>query len=129
MCRLSETMNWPRGNTDARAHLSISEYDQSVHEEAEGQEKQGAGLGGRRGHLSTVKGLVGGVIVVEEAHVDEVDKQAGGILGGEGVIGRPLVEDQQDEVAKQAGHEHDLWDEAQEDVQGLLEVPGGYKNR
>lgn len=52
-----------------------------------------------------------------------MDKQAGSILGVKGVIGCPLVEDQQDEVAKQAGHKDDLWDEAQEDVQWLLEVP------
>lgn len=45
------------------------------------------------------------------------------MLGGESIIGRPLVEDQQSEVAKQARHEDDLWNEAQEDVQGLLEVP------
>ena len=74
-------------------------------------------------YLSPVQGLVGGVVVVEEAHVDEVDEQAGRLLGGEGVVGRPLVEDQQNQVPKQAGHEHDLWDEAQEDVQRLLEVP------
>lgn len=52
-----------------------------------------------------------------------MDEQAGCILGGEGIISRPLVEDQQDQIAKQAGHEDDLWDEAQEDVQWLLEVP------
>lgn len=79
--------------------------------------------GGGKEHLSPVEGFVGWVIVVEEAHVDEVDEQAGSILGGESIISRPLVEDQQDEVTKQAGHEDDLWDEAQEDVQGLFEVP------
>lgn len=31
-------------------------------------------------HLSWVEGLVRGVIVVEETHVDKVNKQAGGIL-------------------------------------------------
>jgi hypothetical protein len=74
-------------------------------------------------HLSPVQRLVGGVVVVEQTHVDEVDKQAGRVLGAEHVVGRPLVEDQQHQVAEQAGHEHDLGDEAQEDVQGLLEVP------
>lgn len=45
------------------------------------------------------------------------------MLGGEGIIGCPLVEDQQNKVAKQARHEDNLWNEAQEDVQRLLEVP------
>lgn len=52
-----------------------------------------------------------------------MDKQAGSILGGHGVIGCPLVEDQEDEVAKQARHKDNLWDETQEDVQWFLEVP------
>lgn len=58
-----------------------------------------------------------------------MDEQAGRVLGGEGVIGCPLVEDQQNEVAKQARHKNNLWDEAQEDVQRLLEVPAvqGYQ--
>lgn len=81
----------------------------------------------REGHLSPVEGLVCGVTVVEETHVDEVDEQAGGILGAVGVIGGPLVEDEQDEVAEQAGHEDDLWDEAQEDVQRLPEVAAGQR--
>lgn len=84
-------------------------------------EKQRGGWG--REHLSPVEGLVGGVIVVEETHVDEVDEQAGSILGGVGIISCPLVKDQQDEVAKQARHEDDLWDEPQKDVQWLFEVP------
>lgn len=92
---------------------------------------EGGGWGRQRvsegGHLSPVQGLVGGVAVVEETHVDEVDEEARGVLGGEGVVRRPLVEDQQDQVAEQAGHEDDLRDEAQEDVQGLLEVPGATK--
>ena len=45
-----------------------------------------------------------------------MDEQAGSILGGGSIIGRPFEEDQQDEVAKKAEHEDDLWDEAQEDV-------------
>lgn len=52
-----------------------------------------------------------------------MDEQTGSILGCESVIGCPLVEDQQNEVTKQGGHEDDLWDEAQEDVQRLLEIP------
>lgn len=79
-------------------------------------------------HLSPVEGLVGGVIVVEQTHVDEVDQQARSVLGGVGIICCPLVEDQQDEVPKQARHENDLWDEAQKDVERFLEVPVG-RNR
>lgn len=79
---------------------------------------------GERGeHLSHVERLICGVAIVEETHVDEVDEQAGSVSGGLGVVGRPLVEDQQDQVAKEAGHEDDFWDEAQEDVQRLLEIP------
>lgn len=51
-----------------------------------------------------------------------MDEQAGSVLGRGSIVGRPLVEDQQDQVAKEGGHEDDLWDEAQEDVQWLLEV-------
>lgn len=47
-----------------------------------------------REHLSTVEGYAGGIIVVEETHVDEVDEQAGSFLGRMGIICCPLVEDQ-----------------------------------
>lgn len=90
-------------------------------ERQEDGKSRGVDEGGE--HLSPVQGLVGGVIVVEETHVYEVDEQAGSILGGEGVICRPLVEDQQDKVSKQAGHEDNLWDESKKDVEWLLEVP------
>ena len=76
-------------------------------------------------HLSFVEGLVSGVAVVEEAHVDEGDEQTGRILRGDGIVRSPLVEDKQDQVAKKGAHEDNLGDEAQKDVQGLLEVPGG----
>ena len=89
--------------------------------EAGSWEKQRDGCG--REHLSPVQGLVGRVIVVKETHVDEVDEQTGSVLGSKGVICRPLVEDQQGKVSKQAEHEDDLWDEPQKDVQWLLEVP------
>lgn len=56
-----------------------------------------------------------------------MDEQTGCILGGFGIIGSPFVEDQEDKVAKQAAHEDNFWDEAQEDVQWLLEVPGQKK--
>lgn len=76
-----------------------------------------------REHLSPVEGLVGGIIVVEETHVDKVDEQAGSLLRRKSIVCCPLVEDQQDKVTKQARHEDNLWDEAQKDVQWLLEVP------
>ena len=74
-------------------------------------------------HLSCIEGCAIGVTVIEETHVDELDQKAGSIFGGVGVIGCPLVENQQDKVAKQTRHENDLWNEAQEDVQRFLEVP------
>lgn len=52
-----------------------------------------------------------------------MDEQAWGVFRGEGIICGPLVEDEQDEVTKQAGHEDYFWDEAQKDVQRLLKVP------
>ena len=73
-------------------------------------------------YLSSVEGLIGWVVVVEQEHVDEGDEEAGGISGGLGVVGQPLVEDEQRQVAKEAAHEDDLRDEAQVDVQRLLEV-------
>lgn len=76
-----------------------------------------------REHLSHVERLICGVVIVEETHVDEVDEQTGSVFGGFGIVGCPLVEHQQDQIAKQTGHEDDFWDEAQEDVQWLLEVP------
>lgn len=80
-------------------------------------------------HLSHIERLICGVIIVEETHVDEVDEQARGILGGVGIVGRPLVEHQQNQIAKQTGHEDDFWDEAQKDVQWLLEVPAAKWNQ
>lgn len=74
-------------------------------------------------YLSSVQWQIGGVVVVEEEHVDEGDEEAGCVSGGLGVVGHPLVEDQQHQVAKETGHEDDLWDEAQVDVQRLLKVP------
>lgn len=79
--------------------------------------------------LSAVERLVGGVVVVEEEHVDEGDEEAGGVPGGRRIVRDPLVEDEDDQVAEQAGHEDDLRDEAQVDVQRLVEVPAESHNR
>lgn len=77
----------------------------------------------RNDHLSSVEGLVSGVAIVEQEHVDEGDEKTGSISGGVSVVGQPLIEDQDDQVPKQTGHEHNLWDEAQVNVQGFLEIP------
>ena len=74
-------------------------------------------------HLSAVQGLCCGVVVVEETHVDEVNEEARRVFGVVRVVRRPFVEDEQHQVTEQRGHEHDLRDEAQEDVQRLLEIP------
>lgn len=86
-------------------------------------EKKGRRTGHGKEHLSRVEGFGSGVTVIEEAHIDKVDEQAGRVFWGECIVSRPLVEDQQGEVTKQAGHEDNLGNEAQEDVQRLLEVP------
>lgn len=79
--------------------------------------------------LSAVERLVGGVVVVEEEHVDEGDEEAGGVPGGQSIVRDPLVEDEDDQVAEQAGHEDDLRDEAQVDVERLVEIPAENHNR
>lgn len=79
--------------------------------------------------LSAVERLVGGVVVVEEEHVDEGDEEAGGVPGGRRIVRDPLIEDEDHQVAEQAGHEDDLRDEAQVDVQRLVEIPAENHNR
>lgn len=73
--------------------------------------------------LSSVERLVTRVTVVEEEHVNKGDEEAGGVPGAACVIRDPLIEDQNDQVAKQTGHEDDFWDESQVDIQWLLEIP------
>ena len=80
------------------------------------------------GYLSGVEHGAG-VTVAEQEHVDEGDEDAGRGPGVAGVVGQPLVEHQHHQVAEQADHEHDLRDEAEVDVQGLVEVPGRVKRR
>lgn len=38
------------------------------------------------------------------------------------IVGCPLIEDKDDQVAKQGGHEDYFRDEAKVDIQGLLEI-------
>lgn len=46
--------------------------------------------------LPSVERFVSGVIVAEEEHVDEGDKETGSILWHEYSVGSPLIEDQND---------------------------------
>lgn len=71
--------------------------------------------------LSSVERI--GVIVAEEEHVNEGNEETGSIPGVQSIIREPLKEDQNDQVAKETGHEDDLWDEPQVDIEWLLEIP------
>lgn len=79
--------------------------------------------GGVWPNLSCVERFVTGVVVVEEEHVDEGNEETRGVLGYPRVVREPLVEDQNGQVAEQAGHEDNLWDESQVDIKRLLEIP------
>lgn len=79
-------------------------------------------------YLSTVQRFVTGVVIVEEEHVYKCDEEAGSILGGARSEGDPLIKDKNDEVAKQAGHKNNLWDESKVDIQWLFEVPASHHN-
>lgn len=74
-------------------------------------------------YLSSVQGSVCRIIVVEKTHIDEGDQKAGSIFRCRCIVSRPLVEDEQDQITKQAAHEHNLRNETQENVQRFLEVP------
>lgn len=73
-------------------------------------------------YLPPVEGFVT-VVIVEKKHVYKCDEEAGSIPGGACVKRHPLIKDENDEVAKQAGHKNDLWDESKVDIQWLLKVP------
>lgn len=60
----------------------------------------------------------------EEKHVDEVDEDAGGHQGVSSTELDPLVEDEEDQVAKKSQEENHLWEELQDQPVPLLEVPG-----
>lgn len=51
-----------------------------------------------------------------------MDQEARGISRRVGIVGCPLVKDEDDQVAKQRGHEDYLGNKAKVDVQGLLEI-------
>lgn len=79
-------------------------------------------------YLSPVEGFVSGVVIVEEKHVYKCDEEAGSILGGVRSERDPLIKDENNEVAKQAGHKNDLWDESKVDIQWLFKVPATHHN-
>lgn len=60
----------------------------------------------------------------EEEHVDEVNEDAGGHQGVSSTELDPLVEDEEDQVAKKRQEENHLWEELQDQPVPLLEVPG-----
>lgn len=74
-----------------------------------------------------VQGRVG-VIVVEEKHADEVDEDAGSLLGCVGIVPTPLENDHENQVSKQTQHKNHLGDELQNDVESSPEVTRGGKH-
>lgn len=74
-------------------------------------------------YLSSVKRLVTRVTVAKQEHVDKRDEEAGSVLRHVHVVRDPLIENQNDKVAKKTAHENNLWNESKVDIQGLLEVP------
>lgn len=74
-------------------------------------------------YLSRIKRFVGGIIVAEEAHVDEGYEKTGGYSWAFSIIRYPLVKNEQHQVAKQADHEDDLRNKSQVDVQRFIKVP------
>lgn len=59
----------------------------------------------------------------EEEHIDELDEDAGGLPGRGGRVHQPLIDDHEEQVAKDAQHEEQLRDRDQEDIKLLPEVP------
>ena len=62
-------------------------------------------------------------VPLHEEHVDEVDEDAGGHLGVTGREGQPLVDDHEDQVAKQAQQEQQLREEYQVQVELFPKMP------
>lgn len=74
-------------------------------------------------YLSRIEWEVLGIGGKEE-HVDEVDENAGGHSGISSTELDPLVEDEEDQVAKKSQEENHLWEELQDQPVPLLEVAG-----
>ena len=58
--------------------------------------------------------VIHGIRNAELEHVDENGDEIGGVHGVPGTVRKPLVENQEDQVAKDGQQEEDLWDELQE---------------
>lgn len=74
-------------------------------------------------YLSAVQRLVTRVTVVEQEHVNKGDEEAGSVLRHVHVVRDPLIENQNDKVAKKTAHENNLGNESKVDIQRLVEVP------
>lgn len=74
-------------------------------------------------HLSRVKRLHG--VSLHEEHVDEVDEHTGSMLGVPGSEDDPLVENHEDEVAKETQQKEQLREEDQVEAVLLPKVPVG----
>lgn len=72
-----------------------------------------------------VQGCVGRVIIVKQKHVDEVDEDAGGMLGRADIEVAPFENDHENQVAKQTQDKNHLRNELQNDVESSSEVSGG----
>lgn len=65
------------------------------------------------------------VLPLHDEHVNEVDEDAGGLAGVSCTVRQPLVENHEDQVAKETEQEEQLRKEQQIDIKFLSEVPTG----
>lgn len=69
------------------------------------------------------------VLPLHDEHVNEVDKDAGSLAGVSCTVCQPLVENHEDQVAKETEQEKQLRKEQQIDIKLLSEVPAGREQR
>lgn len=74
-------------------------------------------------HLSRVERS--DVLPLHDEHVNEVDEDAGGLAGVSCAVRQPLVENHEDQVAKETEQEEQLRKKQQIDIKFLSEVPTG----
>lgn len=84
--------------------------------EGEGRDDDDDGEDDLEGVLAGEEVLVLGEAAKGDVHVDEDVDEEGGARGDR--LGKPLEEDEEDEVAEGAGHEEDLGDELQRRCRG-----------
>lgn len=72
-------------------------------------------------NLSRVEGS--DVFPLHDEHVDKVDEDAGSLAGVSGAVREPLVEDHENQVAKETEQEEQLRQKQQVDIKFLSEVP------